>query len=110
LFDIYGSKVDEQILRRGRVVVVFVALDCDACMTESKFLETLVSRQRDITFYGLFPFGKPPDTPKIVENKFPFKVFYDEGSSYVLGLGMNRVPVKVFLEDGERLDWSSLKR
>jgi len=100
LVDIYGAKVDEQFLRRGRVVVVFITTDCDACVEESKFLQTLLGKRRDVTFYGILPFGKPGDSPDVVEKTFPFKVFYDEGDSFVSNMGINRVPVKVFLEDG----------
>jgi len=96
IIDINGAKVDEQILRRGRVVLVFITTDCDACATESKFLQTLLDRRKDITFYGLVPFGPRPDSDKT----FPFKVFFDEDDSFVRSLGINRVPVKVFLEDG----------
>jgi hypothetical protein len=100
LIDVYGSKVDEQILRSGRVVVVFVTPDCDACAAESKFLQTLLTRRKDVTFYGLVAFGKRPDSPEVVEKMFPFRVFYDEADSFVFTMGINRVPVKVFLEDG----------
>ena len=99
LVDASGAKVDEQILRRGRVVVVFLTLECDACLTESKFLETLLSRRKNVTFYGLVPFGRPVNAHDAA-NKFPFKVFYDESGSFVSRMGINRVPVKVFLEDG----------
>ncbi|HKG58796.1 MAG TPA: redoxin family protein [Pyrinomonadaceae bacterium] len=99
LVDVDGSKVDEQILRRGRVIIVFVTLECDACLTESKFLETILSRRKDVTFYGLVPFGRPP-SPHEAADKFPFKVFYDESGSFLARMGINRVPVKVFLEDG----------
>jgi hypothetical protein len=99
LVDLNGSKVDEQILRKGRVVVVFLSLECDACLTESRFLETLLSRRRDVTFYGLVPFGRPP-SPQEAAAKFPFTVFYDESGTFISKMGINRVPVKVFLEDG----------
>ena len=100
LVDARGAQVDENILRTGRVIVVFVTADCDACATESKFLATLVDRRRDVTFYGLVPFGGPPADAATVEKKFPFKVFYDADGSYVQSMGINRVPVKVFLENG----------
>ena len=100
LLDIYGSKVDEQVIRTGRVVVVFVTPDCDACAAEGKFLQTLLGRRRDVTFYGLLPFGKPSQSPNEIEKTFPFRVFYDENNSFVTTMGINRVPVKVFLEDG----------
>ena len=31
LIDLNGSRIDEQILRRGKVILVFVTTDCDAC-------------------------------------------------------------------------------
>lgn len=99
LVDAYGSTVDEQVLRRGRVIIVFVTTDCDACMTESKFLETVMDRRRDVTFYGLIPFGERPSA-EVAEKMFPFRILYDEENSYVRTMGINRVPVKVFLEDG----------
>lgn len=100
LIDLNGSKVDEQILRRGKVILIFVTTDCNACLTESRFLQTILERRTDVSFYGLIPFGKTPDTTQAAEKMFPFRVFYDEGNSYVRSMGINRVPVKVFLEDG----------
>jgi peroxiredoxin len=100
LVDARGAKVDEHVLRTGRVILVFVTTDCDACATEGKFLQTLVDRRKDVTFYGLVPFGTRPDSPDDAEKMFPFKLFYDEENSFVQTMGINRVPVKVFLEDG----------
>lgn len=100
LVDVNGSAVDEQILRTGRVVVVFLTTDCDACANESKFLEPLVGRRSDVTFYGLVPFGPRPKSLAAAEKIFPFRTFYDQEGSFIISMGINRVPVKVFLEDG----------
>ena len=100
LVDASGAPIDEQILRTGKVVVVFVTPDCDACAAESKFLQTVLDRRKDVTFYGLVPFGTRPDSPADVEKKFPFRIFYDEDHVFVMSMGINRVPVKVFLENG----------
>ncbi len=100
LVDTDGAKVDEQILRKGRVIVVFITTDCDACLAEGKFLQTVIDRRRDVTFYGLVPFGARPDSSNNAGKRFPFRVFYDEANSFVMTMGINRVPVKVFLEDG----------
>ena len=75
-------------------------MDCDACRTETKFLQTLLGRRKDVAFYGLIPFGTRPASADAAEKMFPFRIFYDEGSSFVMTMGINRVPVKVFLEDG----------
>ena len=100
LVDASGAPIDDQILRAGKVIVVFVTPDCDACATESKFLQTVLDRRKDVTFYGLVPFGTRPDSPGDVEKKFPFRIFYDENHVFVMSMGINRVPVKVFLENG----------
>ena len=95
-----GSKVDEQIVRKGKVVVVFVTNDCDACETDSKFLQTVLDRRKDVAFYGIVPFGPRPESPDAAARKFPFEVFYDQNDSFVYSMGINRVPVNVYLEDG----------
>jgi redoxin len=100
LVDVYGSRVDEQKLRTGKVIVVFLTPECDACLTESKFLQTLLGRRKDVTFFGLVPFGKHPEDPNLAKKTFPFEVFYDENQAFVGAMGINRVPVKVFLENG----------
>src|SRR5690349_7558818 len=53
LVDVYGSTVDEQTLRTGKVVIVFLTMDCEACASEGKFLETVVGRRKDVRFYGV---------------------------------------------------------
>jgi hypothetical protein len=100
LVDVYGSQIDEQRLRRGRVIVVFVTPDCDACLSESRFIETVLDRRKDVSFFGLVPFGKHPDSPDVAKKTFPIEVFYDENQTFVGTMGINRVPVKVFLQDG----------
>jgi hypothetical protein len=105
LLDIHRAQVDEQILRKGKVVVVFVTLECNACLTEAEFIQTLLSRRSDVTFYGIIPFKRPPDAQptgaqETLEKKFPFTVFYDDSNAFVSEMGINRVPVKVYLEDG----------
>lgn len=100
LVDTSGAKADEQLLRRGKVVVVFVTMDCNACETEGKFLQTVLDRRKDVAFYGIVPFGKRPESADAETQKFPFNVFYDENDSFVYSMGINRVPVKVYIEDG----------
>ena len=100
LVDGNGTRIDEGILRKGRVILVFVTTDCDACLTEGKFLQTLIDRRKDVNFYGLVPFGKSGESVAAAKRLFPFEVFYDQNDAFVFTLGINRVPVKVFLEDG----------
>ena len=100
LVDLAGANVDEQIIRKGRVVLVFVTPECQACLVEGKFLKTLLGRRNDITFFGVVPFGKTIESQQVAEEMFPFKVFYDDTNALVQAIGINRVPVKIYLEDG----------
>jgi hypothetical protein len=59
-----------------------------------------LERRKDVAFYGIVPFGPRPDSSKAAAEKFPFDVFYDQTDSFVYSMGINRVPVKVYLEDG----------
>jgi peroxiredoxin len=99
LVDTSGARADQQLLKRGKVVVVFVTMDCDACETDGKFLQTVLDRRKDVAFYGIVPFGQRPNSAEAAQ-KFPFKVFHDENDSFAYSMGINRVPVKVYVEDG----------
>lgn len=99
LVDSSGATVDDQILRKGKVVIVFVTPECRACHLESDFLRAVVNRRSDVSFYGIISFGKKEASSED-EHLFPFKVFYDEGFYLAPKLGINRVPIKIYLEDG----------
>ncbi|MDX6404478.1 MAG: Redoxin [Blastocatellia bacterium] len=99
LTSISGLPVDDQILRHGKVVVVFVTPDCNACQAESDFLRTVINRRSDVSFYGIASFGKKLTATEASE-LFPFKVFYDDGFLMASKLGINRVPIKLYLENG----------
>jgi len=100
LVDMAGANVDEQTIRKGRVVLVFVTPECNACLVEGKLLKTLLDRRSDVTFFGVVPFGKTIESQQAAEEMFPFKVFYDDSNTLVQAIGINKVPVKIFLEDG----------
>jgi hypothetical protein len=75
-------------------------MDCDACETDSKFLQTVLDRRKDVAFYGIVPFGPRLESMEAARQKFPFQVFYDRNDSFVYSMGIDRVPVKVYVEDG----------
>ena len=86
-------------LKNGRVVLVFMSTDCDACETESEFLKDLVNTRSDVRFYGVISFGDR-DSLREARRKFPFEVFYDRGFKLAGQLGIKRVPIKVFVDNG----------
>jgi hypothetical protein len=87
-------------LKNGKVILVFITPDCDACLKESEFLKGLVSKRADVRFYGVISFGEMENSLREAKNKFPFEVFFDRGSRLKGQLGINRVPIKIFVENG----------
>ena len=86
-------------LKNGKVVLVFVTAECDACMKESEFLKDLVGKRTDVRFYGVVSYGGEQSLGE-AKKRFPFPVFYDRGFKLAGQLGINRVPIKLFVENG----------
>jgi peroxiredoxin len=87
-------------LRSGRVVLVFVTPDCDACLAEAQFLRKALAQRADIPFYGVVSFGDKDNALRGAKEEFPFKVFYDQHFKLASQLGIKRVPIKLFVENG----------
>jgi peroxiredoxin len=100
LVDESNQPLDDSQLRQGKVVLVFITPDCDACLKESEFLKGLVSKRADVRFYGVISFGDMENSLREAKQKFPFQVFYDRGSRLKLQLGIDRVPIKIFVDNG----------
>lgn len=100
LVDGAGTPLGEEALRRGRVVLVFVNPKCEPCKTEAAFLRTLIGEQSGVRFYGVVFLGERVATLTESEALFPFKTLFDEGARLSRQLGIARVPIKIFLEDG----------
>ena len=87
-------------MKSGKVLLVFLTPDCDACMKETEFLKDLVGKRTDIRFYGVVSFGDMDYALRAGKEKIPFQVVYDRGFKLAGQLGINRVPIKVFVENG----------
>jgi peroxiredoxin len=92
--------LDDQTIRKGRVILVFGTPDCNACKREAQFLKTVVDQRQDVRFYGVISFGEKKSSLLAAEQVFPFKVFFDEKGQLAAALGIDRVPIKIFLENG----------
>src|SRR5215813_7182668 len=99
LVDLRGQPLPDENLRTGRVMLVFVSLECNACQKETQFLKTVVGKRDDIRYYGVASLGSTkPDEE--AEKEFPFKLYFDKGMRLATGLGITKIPIKVFVEDG----------
>ena len=99
LVNISGSFLDDEKLRRGKVIVLFTMTDCEPCDQENDFLKNLVKR-KDIPFIYVIPFGNKDESLKLAQSKYAFETYFDDGSQLSRSLELYKVPIKVFLEDG----------
>lgn len=100
LVNISGSFLDDEKLRRGKVIVVFTMTDCEPCDQENDFLKNVVNKRKDIRFINVIPFGNKDETLKLAQSKYALETYFDDGSQISRTLELYSVPIKVFLEDG----------
>ena len=100
LVDESNQPLTNSELKSGKVVLVFVTADCDACFKESEFLRNVVGKRTDVRFVGVISFGDMESSLRDARQKFPFKVFYDRGFQLAGQLGIKRVPVKIYVDNG----------
>jgi len=100
LIDENSKPLAESELKNGRIVLVFITSDCDACRKESEFLKSVVGKRADVRFYGVISFGDMESSLRDAKEMFPFKVFYDRGFRLAGQLGIKRVPIKIFVDNG----------
>lgn len=100
LVDSNGAELATSDLRQGKVILVLVTAECDYCLEEGKYLGALVGARTDVRFYGVIPFGADRAVLKQAEDKFPFKLYFDEGGLLRQALKIEQVPTKIYLEDG----------
>jgi hypothetical protein len=100
LVNIFGTRLDDQRLRHGNVVLVFTLTSCKPCDQENEFLKTVISNRKDVSFFYVIPMGVKADVLREAQEKYAFETFFDEGSMLAKKLEVYQVPLKVFLQDG----------
>ena len=100
LVDLNGDKLKDSEMRTGKVVLVLLSEGCGPCIEEGKFLGSLGETRSDVRFYGIMPFGKDHTSLKSAVSRFPFKLYFDEGGSVVQALHLDKLPIKLYLQDG----------
>jgi thiol-disulfide isomerase/thioredoxin len=95
-----GNPLDDEKIRHGKFVLVFMMPDCKPCDEENDFLRTVAGSRKNISFVYVIPFGRKEEVLKLAQSKYSLEPFYDEGSTLSKELQLYQVPVKVFLEDG----------
>jgi peroxiredoxin len=107
LIDQNNKILSDAELQKGRFVLVFITPDCDACLKESQFLREALSKRADIPFYGVISFGDKDTALREAKSAFPFAVYFDQRFQLAGQLGIKRVPVKLFVDNGViKKSWS----
>jgi len=100
LVNISGKVLQDDQLRRGKVVLTFTLTTCAICDQENDFLKTVVDSRKDVSFLYVIPFGPKDEVLKSAQSKYALETFYDEDSTIAKRLEIYRVPTMLFLENG----------
>lgn len=98
LINANGVELNDQKLRIGKAVLVFISTDCKACDDESEFLKRVYDKRHDVTFYAIVSFGSK-ESLKDAASKYPFAIYADAGG-LASKLNISRVPMKLFINEG----------
>jgi hypothetical protein len=100
LVSISGEPLEDERLRRGKIVLVFMMPDCPSCDEENAFIKTVAGSRQDVSFFYVIPFGGKDAVLKWAQGKYSLDPLYDVGSNLSKSLEIYQVPIKIFLEDG----------
>jgi peroxiredoxin len=88
-------------VNKGRVLLVFLTTNCDACKRESFTLsKVLQSLNPNTDVYGVCFEEREKVIPFVKENGIKFPVLLDKGGRVFSGLGLTVFPAKVLMQNG----------
>lgn len=101
LTDLSGKMLSDDELRRGKVFLVFLTPDCEACLKEGWYLEPIIDKYKNLRFYGALV-HQWDISADALGGKFPsnLKLFVDKDSLLLEALKARAFPLKIYLENG----------
>ena len=101
LLELDGKRVPPEILRKGKVLLVFLTTRCQACQKEFRLLSTVESEtSHKVKFYGIGVEDKGLLTDFIKENKVSTEVVWDQHGELMKSLSVKYFPTSFLVEDG----------
>lgn len=92
---------DYQHVTSGKVLLVFVTTDCDACRKElSNVSQVVPSLASKVTVYGVLIEDRDSVNTFVEANHVAFPILLDHGAAILSRLGFKYMPTKVLLQDG----------
>ncbi|MFN7947445.1 MAG: hypothetical protein U0Z53_19000 [Blastocatellia bacterium] len=100
LVNLSGEVLSEQQFRKGRYVLIFMTPECGPCQAEGEFIKAMMDVRKDISFLGIISFGTKSTSLSRAAEQFAFQSYFDEGFRLGGAVGLHKVPIKVYVEDG----------
>jgi peroxiredoxin len=99
--EIDGHPLSPQILRKGRVLLIFLTTKCSACQRELKLLSRLEGKiAGKVLVYGISFEERDEITRFTRENDITTRVLLDKNSALMHQLKVKYFPTKFLIEDG----------
>jgi thiol-disulfide isomerase/thioredoxin len=101
LLELDGKRVPPEVLRNGRVVLVFLTTHCEACQKEFRLLSTVESEASPkVKFYGIGVEDKALVAEFIKENKVSTEIVLDQHAELMKSLSVKYFPTSFLVENG----------
>jgi peroxiredoxin len=101
LLSLDGRQVPPEILRKGKVLLVFLTTHCQACQKEFRLLSTVESQgSPQVKFYGIGVEDKSLLTDFIKENQVSTQVVWDQHGELMKSLSVKYFPTSFLVQDG----------
>jgi len=101
LVNLEGARVSPQELRTGKVLLVFLTTNCQACQKEFKLLSRVESQISDqVKIYGVGIQNQNQITKFIQQHEIKTKILLDKDAALMQSLSVKYFPTKFLVEDG----------
>jgi peroxiredoxin len=101
LVNLQTNRDEYQNVTSGKVLLVFVTTDCDACRKELfNVSQAIPSLAAKVTVYGVGIEDRDSVNTFIIANHINFPILLDHGATILSRLGFKLMPTKVLLQDG----------
>ncbi|HEX8367149.1 MAG TPA: redoxin domain-containing protein [Pyrinomonadaceae bacterium] len=96
-----GENFDDSALRQGKVLIMFLSADCEACKAEiQQMAEMYPQISARIQIYGISVDPKEKQNPVAANKNINFPVLTDEKREFANALSVKGVPTKLLVQDG----------
>ena len=101
LLELNGNNVSPDMLRRGKVLLVFWTTGCEACQKELKLLSGVESEVSDrVRIYGIAVEDRDRIMTFVQEQEIKTKILLDKDAKLMKSLSVRFFPTKFLVEDG----------